>query len=181
VLHGQVVLLSVVTKEIPRVSAEERLEVISLKQGFFQVTVNNGFMQSPNVPAALRGCESCGLKVNPNSTTYYLARETLIPSLKHPGMMPWREKLFPFMRLVTPFPRLISAGYRLRGLLSWAYRSNYSLTWYTLRSFLLKELLQNLSPHLRTAGLVEFLRIFLIRQGPLNIVDVGILNIADYI
>ncbi|MGA2333652.1 MAG: potassium transporter Kup [Syntrophales bacterium] len=97
VLHKQVVLLSVVTKEVPRVSAEKRLEVISLKQGFFQVTVNYGFMQSPNVPAALRGCESCGLKVDTDSTTYYLARETLIPSLKRPGMTLWREKLFSFM------------------------------------------------------------------------------------
>jgi len=97
VLHEQVVLLSIVTREVPRVSAEKRLEVISLEQGFFQVTVNYGFMQSPNVPAALRGCESCGLKVNPDSTTFYLARETLIPSLKYPGMMLWREKLFSFM------------------------------------------------------------------------------------
>ncbi|MGZ3578547.1 MAG: KUP/HAK/KT family potassium transporter, partial [Syntrophales bacterium] len=97
VLHKQVILLSVVTKEVPRVSAERRLEVISLKQGFFQVTVNYGFMQSPNVPAALRGCESCGLEVDPDSTTFYLTRETLIPSLKRPGMMLWREKLFSFM------------------------------------------------------------------------------------
>jgi KUP system potassium uptake protein len=79
------------------VSAEKRLEVIRLDQGFFQVTVNYGFMQSPNVPAALRGCESFGLKVNLNSTTFYLARETLIPSVKLPGMMLWREKLFSFM------------------------------------------------------------------------------------
>ena len=97
VLHEQVVLLSVVTREVPRVSAEKRIEVISLEQGFFQVTVKYGFMQSPNVPAALRGCESCGLKVNLDSTTFYLARETLIPSLKRPGMMLWREKLFSFM------------------------------------------------------------------------------------
>jgi KUP system potassium uptake protein len=97
VLHEQVVLLSVVTREVPWVSALKRLEVIRLEQGFFQVTVNYGFMQSPNVPAALRGCESLGLKVNLDSTTFYLARETLIPSVKLPGMMLWREKLFSFM------------------------------------------------------------------------------------
>ncbi|MDD5169102.1 MAG: potassium transporter Kup [Syntrophales bacterium] len=97
VLHEQVVLLSVVTKEIPRVSAEKRLEVISLGQGFFQVTVNYGFMQSPHVPAALKGCEAFGLKANLDATTFYLARETMIPSLKRPGMMLWREKLFSFM------------------------------------------------------------------------------------
>ncbi|KAF0216733.1 MAG: KUP system potassium uptake [Geobacteraceae bacterium] len=97
VLHEQVVLLSVVTREVPRVTAENRLEVIRLEQGFSQVTVNYGFMQSPHVPVALRECESFGLKVNLDTTTFYLARETLIPSLKRRGMMLWREKLFSFM------------------------------------------------------------------------------------
>jgi KUP system potassium uptake protein len=54
-------------------------------------------MQSPNVPVALRHCESFGLKVNLDTTTFYLARETLIPSLERRGMMLWREKLFSFM------------------------------------------------------------------------------------
>jgi KUP system potassium uptake protein len=68
-----------------------------LEQGLAQVIVNYGFMQNPNVPVALRECESFGLKVNLDTTTYYLARETLIPSLKRRGMMLWREKLFSFM------------------------------------------------------------------------------------
>ncbi len=97
VLHEQVVLLSVVTREVPRVTAEKRLEVVRLDQGFSQVIVSYGFMQSPNVPVALRECESFGLKVNLDTTTFYLARETLIPSLKRRGMMLWREKLFSFM------------------------------------------------------------------------------------
>jgi KUP system potassium uptake protein len=97
VLHEQVILLSVVTREVPRVTAEKRLEVARLEQGFSQVIVNYGFMQSPNVPVALRECESFGLKVNLDTTTFYLARETLIPSLKRRGMMLWREKLFSFM------------------------------------------------------------------------------------
>jgi KUP system potassium uptake protein len=97
VLHEQVVLLSVVTKEIPRVTAEKRLEVIRLEQGFYRVFVNYGFMQSPNVPAALRGCETFGLMVNVDTTTFYIARETLVPSPRRPGMMLWREKLFAFM------------------------------------------------------------------------------------
>jgi KUP system potassium uptake protein len=97
VLHEQVILLSVVTREVPRVSAEKRLEVIKMEQGFSQVIVNYGFMQSPHVPVALRECETFGLKVDLDTTTYYLARETLIPSLKQGGMMLWREKLFSFM------------------------------------------------------------------------------------
>jgi len=97
VLHEQVVLLTVVTREVPRVTAAKRLDVIRLEQGFSKVIVNYGFMQSPHVPAALRGCESFGLKVDLDTTSFYLARETLIPSQKRRGMMLWREKLFSLM------------------------------------------------------------------------------------
>ena len=96
-LHRQVVLLSVVTKGVPRVTADKRLEIKTLEQGFALVTVNYGFMQSPNVPVALRECGTLGLVVDADSTTFYLSRETLIPSLKRRGMMLWREKLFAFM------------------------------------------------------------------------------------
>jgi len=97
VLHEQVVLLSVTTREVPRVTAGKRIEVVRLEQGFAQVTINYGFMQSPNVPVGLRECASFGLKVNLDTTTFFLARETVIPSLKRRGMMLWREKLFSFM------------------------------------------------------------------------------------
>ena len=97
VLHEQVVLLTVVTREVPRVTAAERLEVTMLEQGFSRVIVNYGFMQIPHVPVALRGCESFGLKVDIDTTTFYLARETLIPTREHRGMMLWREKLFSLM------------------------------------------------------------------------------------
>jgi KUP system potassium uptake protein len=96
-LHRQVVLLSVVTKAVPRVTADQRLEVARLEEGFSRVTVNYGFMQSPNVPVALRECEPFGLVADLESTTFYLARETLVPSLKRAGMALWREKLFAFM------------------------------------------------------------------------------------
>jgi KUP system potassium uptake protein len=96
-LHRQVVLLSVVTKGVPRVTADRRLEVRTLQQGFTQVTVNYGFMQSPNIPVSLRECSAFGLEVDPAGTTFYLARETLLASPKLSGMMLWREKLFAFM------------------------------------------------------------------------------------
>jgi len=110
ILHDQVILLSVVTREVPRVPAEKRLEVVKMAQGFSLVKVNYGFMQNPNIPVALRECESFGLAVNLDTTTFYLARETLIPSLKRPGMTLWREILFSFMNRnalpVTDFFRI---------------------------------------------------------------------------
>ncbi|HUY18804.1 MAG TPA: potassium transporter Kup [Candidatus Binataceae bacterium] len=97
VLHAQVVLLHVSIGDAPRVPASERLSLKTLDQGFFQIDVHYGFMQSPNLPAALRLCEKFGLKFNLDEATYYLGRETLIASDKVPGMARWRERLFAFM------------------------------------------------------------------------------------
>lgn len=97
VLHEQVVILTAVTREIPRIPAADRLKVTDHGQGVFRVLVYYGFMQSPNIPVALRSCEAFGLTIDLEATTFYLGRETLIPTEKVPGMMLWREKLFAFM------------------------------------------------------------------------------------
>jgi KUP system potassium uptake protein len=97
VLHEQVVLLTVVTEPVPRIPATERLEVVKLDQGFFRVTVRYGFMQSPNVPVALRECEQYDLLIDVDSITYYMVRETLIPTEERIGMALWRDKLFSFL------------------------------------------------------------------------------------
>lgn len=97
VLHEQVVILTVLTEDIPRVSASERIELKRLGQGFYRLIVRYGFMQSPNVPVILRECEPLGLVTDPETTTFYLGRETLIPTEKVSGMPHWREKLFAFM------------------------------------------------------------------------------------
>jgi KUP system potassium uptake protein len=61
------------------------------------VIVRYGFMQSPNVPVALRQCEPLGLSVDLERTTYFLAREIIISTPRQSGMMRWQEKLFAFM------------------------------------------------------------------------------------
>ncbi len=97
VLHQIVVLLHVSIEDTPRVPASDRLTVQPLEQGFFQIGVRYGFMQNPNLPAALGLCERLGVNLNLDEATYYLSRETLIPSEKVPGMALWRETLFAFM------------------------------------------------------------------------------------
>jgi KUP system potassium uptake protein len=96
VLHEQLVLLTVVTKDVPRVPAAERLEISSFRLGFFRVFINYGFMQSPNIPVAMRECERLGLKIDLQTVTYYLGRETLIPS-STAVMKVWRKVLFAIM------------------------------------------------------------------------------------
>ncbi|HEY8330217.1 MAG TPA: potassium transporter Kup [Pseudomonas sp.] len=97
VLHEQVVLLTVVTEDSPRLPVERRFEVEHYGEGFFRIILHFGFMEEPDVPAALRLCRLDGLDFSPMRTTYFLSRETVIPS-KRIGMANWREGLFAFMQ-----------------------------------------------------------------------------------
>lgn len=96
VLHETVVLLSVRTEEIPHVPLPGRVEVEELDSGFWSVVIHYGFMDTPNVPEALKLCQPSGLKLDSRTTTYFLSRETLIATAI-PGMSIWRENLFGFM------------------------------------------------------------------------------------
>jgi len=99
VLHEQVLLLTVVTEDIPRVRAENRLDVTALDAGFCRVILRYGFMQSPNVPAALRFCEERGIIAGLREETiaYYADRATLVVTDDSEVMRPWRKRLYVFM------------------------------------------------------------------------------------
>jgi KUP system potassium uptake protein len=109
VLHERVVFLSVETEEVPHVPPEERATVEDLEQGFYRITLSYGFMDEPDVPQALHALQPKGLEFKRLETTYFLGRETLIPSRK-PGMALWREHVFAVMhrnaRPATSFFRL---------------------------------------------------------------------------
>ncbi|WP_044874511.1 potassium transporter Kup [Pseudomonas sp. LFM046] len=96
VLHQQVVLLTVLTRDTPRIEDSQRFEVTPYGDGFFRVLLNFGFMEEPNVPDALQDCVVEGLDFAPMRTTYFLSRETVIPT-KRLGMALWREALFAFL------------------------------------------------------------------------------------
>ncbi len=96
VLHRQVVLLSIVTENVPFVVGNASLVVRELGQGFYRVVARVGFMQQPNVPKVLSRCERQGLMVNTAETTYYLGRQTLLTT-GHSGIARWRKVVFAFL------------------------------------------------------------------------------------
>jgi KUP system potassium uptake protein len=103
VLHEQVILLTLMVDPQPRVFDDKMLEVKSISHGFHRVTYHYGFMQSPNVPLALERSSKFGLQIDLSAVTYYLRRQTVIPSNNEKGMAFWREKLFALMaRNSTP-------------------------------------------------------------------------------
>ena len=93
VLHQKVVLLTVRTQDIPCVAAAQRLEVEKLGKGFYRVAVSYGFMDDPDIPRALERCRAHALPVDLGATSYFVARETLIPSPR-PELNPLEERLF---------------------------------------------------------------------------------------
>lgn len=96
VLHEQVVLLTVVSEDSPRVAESQRSELESYGNGFYRIVLHFGFMEDPDIPAALAHCQRDGLDFSPMRTTYFLSRETVVPS-RRLGMARWREMLFSFM------------------------------------------------------------------------------------
>jgi KUP system potassium uptake protein len=93
VLHQRVVFLTVTFADIPHVPDAERVELRPLGHEFYQIVVHYGFKDETDIPRALERCAPYGLEFNLLDTSFFLSRETLIPT-KRPGMALWREKLF---------------------------------------------------------------------------------------
>ena len=96
VLHTRNVILTVRFQDVPWVPMASRVSVEPLGHGFWRVQVNYGFMNTPDVPKALELTAAHGLVVPLFETSYFLSRETVVPS-PGGGMASWREKLFAAM------------------------------------------------------------------------------------
>jgi KUP system potassium uptake protein len=96
VLHRHVVILTVTTAPVPHVPTAECREVRQIGEGVAQLIVRYGFMEDPDVPAALHAAIADGLVIDEADVAFFLGRETLIVT-RHPGMARWRERLFVLM------------------------------------------------------------------------------------
>jgi KUP system potassium uptake protein len=96
ILHERVILLTVVTNDVPHVDAADRIQVEPLGQGFFRCTLHYGFMEEPDVPEALAHLVEHGIPLEMEQVTYFLGVETLL-STERKGMARWRERLFAVM------------------------------------------------------------------------------------
>lgn len=96
VLHERVILLTVKIPDVPFVDPAKRCKMDDLGKGFHRLVLKYGFMEEPDVPAALGSITNCGPAFKMMDTSFFLARQTLLPSSR-PGMAIWREKLFSWM------------------------------------------------------------------------------------
>jgi KUP system potassium uptake protein len=112
----------VLNERVPVVPREERVEVRDLGDEVYAVVARFGFMESPDVPRALKQCRTQGLRVKLGEVSYYLGRETLLTSGTS-SMAPWRKALFAYLsrnaRTATSFfglppNRVVELGMQVR-------------------------------------------------------------------
>ncbi len=96
VLHERMVIVTIRIFDVPHVPEIDRVEVADLGESFWQVTVQYGFKDEPDLPAALSLCAHFGLEFEMMDTSFFLGRETLIPRRSR-EMAYWRVLLFALM------------------------------------------------------------------------------------
>ena len=96
ILHDRNIILTVRTEEVPHLPHDGRTSAKDYGQGFYRLILRHGFMENVDIPAAMKAVHDCGGPIGVSDTSYFLSRETLIPS-KRPGMALWRERLFAWM------------------------------------------------------------------------------------
>ena len=101
VLHQHNLILTVNFADIPLVEKAQRFTIKVTGAGFWQVTLNYGFMESPDIPKALAECNIKDVTLDPFTTSYFISRETIIsgPNMPKQGvnMAKWRDDLFAVM------------------------------------------------------------------------------------
>ena len=98
VLHKQNLFVNVQNHEVPWIEEADRLKIHELGNDCWQVEIHYGFKDDPDVPGALSHLNGMGCEMNPMTTSYFLSRDSIVPTLGS-GMSQWREKLFAQMHL----------------------------------------------------------------------------------
>jgi KUP system potassium uptake protein len=93
VLHEHNLFVTVRSHEVPWIGMSKRAEIESLGHDCWQVVLHYGFKNDPDVPKALEQIRNRGCEIEPMTTSYFLSRDTVIPTIGS-GMAAWREKLF---------------------------------------------------------------------------------------
>ncbi len=96
VLHEHNLFVTVHHHDVPWVGFDKRIEMQPLGHDCWQIMLNFGFKNDPDVPEALNLLQGRGVPLDPMDTSYFLSRDIVIPTMGE-GMAMWREKLFASM------------------------------------------------------------------------------------
>ena len=96
ILHQNIILLTIVNQDVPRIPDPERVSVERLEAGFTRITARYGFMETPDLSQLLTSLTIEGLDLTPSKVTFFLGRETILLVPKQ-NMFLWRKILFAFL------------------------------------------------------------------------------------
>ena len=95
VMHARTAFLNVVNEDVPRIEPEHRMQVAELASGVFSITLRFGFREEPDISAALADAAQHGIELDPMTTTYFVARSTIVDG---PGeLAAWRCAIYSWM------------------------------------------------------------------------------------
>ena len=80
VLHERIVLMTFRTQDVPYVDPDQHIEIKSLSPNVWRISATYGFHETPDVYEVFRRCAMKGMAFNLNTTSFFLSRETLLPS-----------------------------------------------------------------------------------------------------
>jgi len=121
VMHQTVLFLQVSVEERPTLGEAERVEISTIREGFYRVKLSYGFMEEPNIPVGLVQISAAGLVFDLNRITFFLGREMILPTAGS-GMTAWRESLFSFITSFAaratsyfqiPAEQVVEIGYQI--------------------------------------------------------------------
>jgi KUP system potassium uptake protein len=95
-LHETVILLSILTEDVPTVPATERLTLREIGEGLWRAVGRYGFMESPDVGALIEQVKERGVHISPMGATYFFNREMIITG-GNAKMWEWQKSLYGFL------------------------------------------------------------------------------------
>lgn len=96
VLHDTIVLLTVRAANVAKVPQARRATVHDLGDSFYQVILDYGFMEEPDVPRALTSIVDTEFGFDPSDASYFLGKESVVVR-PGGGIRSWRSRLFSFL------------------------------------------------------------------------------------
>ena len=98
VLHEKTVFLTIVTHDVPFVPTEDRVQFERILKGFYRIEAWYGFKEQPDIDEILNSCRvRYGLAFDVMDTSFFLSRDSVIPTSDTPGMALWRDHVFAWM------------------------------------------------------------------------------------
>jgi KUP system potassium uptake protein len=95
VVHERVILVTILTEEIPRVSRDRRLEITDVLPGIVRIVARSGFMEQPDITTVLHDASKEGVRYNPAETTFFVGNESVF--FARSALKAWEKRLFAFL------------------------------------------------------------------------------------